>query len=201
MRKSLLWLLAAALILGTVCASGAAESAAVIDFACARHLKYYTIYYAFDNDAGQVYYFLSDDGFVDVGTFTGSLTGGITMTFISDGQETVSHMRRSGSDIVLVDKNGLSWSYDTCSAGEAESRINAIGYKFGSAKVVSRDATVTITVACNAREAASYEGAIILWLRIGETYKYIDENDGWYLIELTNGKQGFIPREKAVLND
>ena len=188
-----------ALASGFICAE--AYKATVIDFAFARHLKYYTVYYAFDNDAGAVYYFVSDDKFVEAGSFTGSVSSGLKMSFIYDGDEVTSSFKRSGSEAILTDENGFDWSYVSCSADEAEEVINALGYKFGSARVVSKDATVTILQGCNARSRSSYEGSIIIWVREGETYKYLDEANGWYLIELKDGQHGYVPSEKAVLND
>ena len=172
---SLILLLALACGLITV----EADTASVIDFAYARYLKYYTVYYAFDNDTMTVYRYLSGDSVVEAGSFSGASLGNISMSFIYDGEEMTSSFRRSGGEYILTDENGFDWSYVSCTADEAEDVINEIGYKFGSAKVISKDATVTVVQGCNARASSNYEGAIIMWIHEGETYKYLDEANGW----------------------
>ncbi len=49
----------------------------------------------------------------------------------------------------------------------------------------------------NVRENANSSGAAIAKINPGEKYKFIEENNGWYKIDLGNGKSGWISAKYA----
>lgn len=61
------------------------------------------------------------------------------------------------------------------------------------------DVYVTVTTGCNVRGTASYDGAKLLWADAGIQMLYLDEVNGWYRVQLPDGREGYLPMDRSEI--
>ena len=93
--------------------------------------------------------------------------------------------------LLLADENGHKLTKEDYAA-----RYETLAACIGEP---AADVYVLVTTGCNARSNASYEGATLLWANEGEEYLYIDEVNGWYKVLLPDGREAFLPMERAKI--
>ncbi len=86
--------------------------------------KDYSIYYMFDVDNKTVVTFCTSDTYVDEGTYSGSFSSGVTITW-SHGEWTEKFTNKDGSSYAtMIDGNGFAWEYEVCDIMEAQEILN-----------------------------------------------------------------------------
>ena len=56
---------------------------------------------------------------------------------------------------------------------------------------------VQITVGSNIRNKPSYDSDKLQWVNEGETFDYLGEDNGWYMIAMPDGSAGYVPGDRS----
>lgn len=157
----------------------------------------YSVYYLFDIDTNIVIYYTTDD----TGTSVGKLEGDASTNFeiYIDGEYYGSMYPigiKNQTKAILIDYAGFDWEWDPADYSEVVEYFNKIGFIYDPGEF--NKSTVRTTKGCNARKAPNYSGEAIAWISDPQEFPLIEEKNGWYLVELPDGKQGYIPAESAV---
>lgn len=63
------------------------------------------------------------------------------------------------------------------------------------------DVYVVVTQGSNVRSAASYSGTQLLWVNPGDELLLLDEADGWYKVQLPDGREGYLPMDRSQIKE
>lgn len=97
-----------------------AKPASEYELAFVRKLSNYSLYYMFDTDNKTVVQFGTDDTYLYKGTYTGSFSSGVTMTW-DHGEWTDKFKYSEGSSkATYIDGYGTSWDYTVCDIEDAQ---------------------------------------------------------------------------------
>jgi len=97
-----------------------AKPASEYELAFVRKLSNYSLYYMFDTDNKTVVQFGTDDTYLYKGTYTGSFSSGVTMTW-DHGEWTDKFKYSEGaSKATYIDGYGTSWDYTVCDIEDAQ---------------------------------------------------------------------------------
>ena len=97
-----------------------AEPESEYELAFVRRLSNYSLYYMFDTDTKAVVQFGTDDTYLYKGTYSGSFSSGVTMTW-DHGEWTDKFKYSEGSSkATYIDGYGSSWDYAVCDVGTAQ---------------------------------------------------------------------------------
>lgn len=97
-----------------------AEPESEYELAFVRRLSNYSLYYMFDTDTKTVVQFGTDDTYLYKGTYSGSFSSGVTMTW-DHGEWTDKFKYSEGSSkATYIDGYGSSWDYAVCDVGTAQ---------------------------------------------------------------------------------
>ena len=97
-----------------------AKPASEYELAFVRKLSNYSLYYMFDTDNKTVVQFGTDDTYLYKGTYTGSFSSGVTMTW-DHGEWTDKFKYSKGSSkATYIDGYGTSWDYTVCDIEDAQ---------------------------------------------------------------------------------
>ena len=90
------------------------------ELAFVRKLSNYSLYYMFDTDTNTVAQFGTDDTYLYKGTYSGSFSSGVTMTW-DHGEWTDKFKYSEGSSkATYIDGYGSSWDYTVCDLKTAQ---------------------------------------------------------------------------------
>ena len=103
-----------------------AKPASEYELAFIRKMSNYSLYYMFDTDNKKVVTFSSQDTYVDKGTYSGSFSSGVTMTW-DHGEWTDKFKYSEGSSkATYIDGNGFDWDYTVCDIETAQERLDEL---------------------------------------------------------------------------
>ncbi len=103
-----------------------AKPASEYELAFIRKMSNYSLYYMFDTDTKKVVTFSSQDTYVDKGTYSGSFSSGVTMTW-DHGEWTDKFKYSEGSSkATYIDGNGFDWDYTVCDIETAQERLDEL---------------------------------------------------------------------------
>ena len=98
---------------------------------------------------------------------------------------------------ILIDFGGFSTEWVPAEYDEVLEYFNKVGFTYDPNKYMNKT-TIRITKGCNARKTPDYSSEVIMWVDVPQEYEYIDEANGWYLIKLTDGRQAYVPADRAA---
>lgn len=58
---------------------------------------------------------------------------------------------------------------------------------------------VEITTGSNIRSKPSYDGSKLVWVNPGDRFEYLGEENGWYMISMSDGSVGYIPQDRSKI--
>ncbi len=58
---------------------------------------------------------------------------------------------------------------------------------------------VQISISSNVRNKPSYEAGKLLWVNEGETFDYLGEENGWFIIAMPDGSAGYVPMDRSKI--
>lgn len=91
-----------------------------------RVLNGYSLYYMFDIDKKSVVFFGTHDTYVDMGTYTGDFSSGVTINW-SHGEWTEKFINKDGSSYATsIDGNGFNWEYKACNVADAQKILDSL---------------------------------------------------------------------------
>lgn len=83
-----------------------------------RKMSNYSLYIMFDEDGKKVVSFSTNDTYVMKGTYSGSFSSGVTISWDDGWNEKFKHS--SGNVATLTDGNGYDWDYKVCEVYDAQ---------------------------------------------------------------------------------
>ncbi len=83
-----------------------------------RKMSNYSLYIMFDKDTKNVVYFGTNDTYVMKGSYSGSFSSGVTISWDDGWDEKLKHA--NGSTATLTDGNGFEWEYKVCDVDDAQ---------------------------------------------------------------------------------
>ena len=72
----------------------------------------------FDEDSKKVVYFGTNDTYVMKGSYSGSFSSGVTISWDDGWDEKFTHS--GGNSATLIDGNGFDWEYKVCDVEDAQ---------------------------------------------------------------------------------
>lgn len=87
-----------------------------------RDLSEYLLYIMFDEDSKKVVCFGTNDTYVMRGSYNGSFSDGIIISWDDGWNESFSHV--TGNTATLTDGNGFDWDYKVCDVNEAQNVLD-----------------------------------------------------------------------------
>lgn len=100
------------------------ESSSEYEKAYKRELSGYSIYIMFDEDTNDVVSFLTNDSYVMTGSYSGSFSSGVTISWDDGWNEEFTHA--GGNSAILIDGNGFEWGYVICDVGDAQDVLDRL---------------------------------------------------------------------------
>ncbi len=92
------------------------------EYAFVRELSEYSIYYMFDTDANSVINFITNDGYIMRGTFSGDFSSEISINWVNDGYS--EKLNINGNKATIIDGNGFDWEYRSCDVLSAQEELD-----------------------------------------------------------------------------
>ena len=83
-----------------------------------REMSNYSLYMMFDEDSKKVVYFGTNDTYVMKGSYSGSFSSGVTISWDDGWDEKFTHS--GGNSATLIDGNGFDWEYKVCDVEDAQ---------------------------------------------------------------------------------
>lgn len=103
-----------------------AKPSSEYELAFIRKMSNYSLYYMFDTDTKKVVTFSSQDTYVDKGTYSGSFSTGVTMTWDHGEWKDKFKYSEGSSKATYIDGNGFDWDYTVCDVETAQERLDEL---------------------------------------------------------------------------
>lgn len=100
------------------------KQSSVYEKAYIRKFSSYSLYMMFDEDTKEVVYFGTNDASVMKGTYSGSFSNGVTISWDAGWKEKFSHS--GGNSATLRDGNGFDWEYKVCNVESAQKILDSL---------------------------------------------------------------------------
>lgn len=89
-----------------------------------REMSNYSLYIMFDEDSKEVVCFGTNDTYVMKGSYSGSFSSGVIISWDDGWDEKFMHS--SGSTATLIDGNGFDWNYKVCDVEDAQEVLDSL---------------------------------------------------------------------------
>lgn len=104
---------------------------------------------------------------------------------------------RNHETAVLRDSADREHLYAPADPEIAANLLKSAGFTYDPEDYYIRE--VVITKGTNARTKPDYGGAIVQWLYEGSRFPYLETKGAWHKLTLEDGKQAWVPAERAKI--
>lgn len=147
-------------------------------------------YCFFDEDAHMLVR-LSEDGQIEVTRYRGNFDLFVYME--CGGSYDLFYLRNE--DTAVLRRSETEYLYTPIAPSAAADILKKANFTYDPENYYIRE--VVITQGTNARVKPDYSGAALQWLYEGDRFPYLETKGAWYKLTLPNGKEAWVPAERA----